>query len=591
MKNQKLKIINILTAIVLLLSTLITTVYAVDQNLQLNRTTGSIKITKYETGKKDEDGNNLPLAGVKFEIYRIGEDSEEKTIPSKYTTEGYDPEAVGDTEYYKNEATTGADGIITFTDLELGRYLIVEAEAPANVVSKIAPFIVDVPMTSADGTKLNYDIEVAPKNNTVYGGYVLHKEDGKGNALGGVSFILQKYNETTKIWDNYKTGLVTAKEGDKSEEDGITELEAGTITLTGLPAGEYRFIETETIEGYILDNQTTYNFTVSLEQDGTTKVEPQTETVQNEKPEVTKEITSTVIEGSVNVGDTVTFKVTADVPGTIDRLETYQIEETIPEGLTYDPTSIVINKVDEKGTKTGISNEKYTAEYNETTGKITITFTDNSILSGSEKIEITYDTTMNEKADATTIGNPNPTVLTYSDKVKQDYTNTDNEKTTSTDDATATVKTGGFWAEKRALTTDGELLAGAKFKIATSEANAKNGEYIGNIELTSGADGRIEYKGLAYGEYWLVEIETPTYTEGEGDGAITKHYNLLKKPVKVTVGENTWESTTPSAIVVNKKGFELPDTGGIGTIAITMVGISLIAIGIVVYRKGKKQEN
>ena len=594
MRKQKLKIINTLLAIIMILSTLITTVQAADTNLNLDKTTGSLTITKYETGKKDGDGEYLPLKDVKFEIYRIDDDSEDTTIPSKYTDETYDPDVEGDTTYYKADATTGDDGIVKFENLELGRYLVVEAEAPENVVSKIASFIVDIPMTSADGTGLIYDVEVSPKNNTVYGGFVLHKEDGNGNALGGVTFLLQKYNETTSAWEDYKTGLITAQEGALAE-DGITELEEGTITLTGLPAGQFRFIETATIADYILDNATPYTFTVSLEADGTTKVDPETITVQNDKPEVTKEITSTLTSGSVNIGDTVSFKITSEVPSTIARLSAYTVEETIAEGLTYDESSLVINKVDGEGNAVALAAEDYTATYDETTRKLTITFT-NANLEGSEKLEITYDTEMNENADATTTGNTNSTKLTYSNIVNKDYNDADNTLATSEYSTSSTVKTGGFWAEKRALTTTGTLLQGAKFKIATSEANAKSGEYLDqpnsteDIILTSDADGKIEYKGLAYGTYWLVEVEAPTYTEGEGENQQTKHYNLLRKPVEILVGENTYTSATTGAVIVNKKGFELPDTGGMGTIAITVVGITLIILGVSVYKKGNKEE-
>lgn len=64
---------------------------------------------------------------------------------------------------------TDSDGIAAFTDLELGRYLVVETKAPSSVVTKSEPFFVDVPMT--DTTNNNswlYDIHAFPKNVVKY---------------------------------------------------------------------------------------------------------------------------------------------------------------------------------------------------------------------------------------------------------------------------------------------------------------------------------------------------------------------------------------------------------------------------------------
>lgn len=557
------KVISLLLIMILTVSVLITNVQAVDTNLNLNKTTGSLKITKYETGKKDEEGNYVPLEGVTFEIYKIEDDSESTEIP----------EESGIT---KMQATTGKDGVVTFTNLELGRYLVVEAEAPENVVSKIANFIVDIPMTSANGTSLIYNVEVSPKNNTVYGGFVLHKEDGKGNALQGAKFQLQKYNEKTRIWEDYKEELTTSEEG--------------TITLVGLPSAKYRFVETSTVENYILDNFTPYEFEVSLAEDGTTKVEPETITVQNEKPSIAKEITSALVSGSAKIGNDVDFKITTDVPKTISRLKTYMVEDILSEGLTYKQASLAIKGINKELEETTLQEADYTASYDGEQRKVTITF-NNENLANYEKLEITYKATLNNQADATSVGNKNTANLTYSTIVNVKYDETENEdKTTTTTDETI-VKTGGFWIEKRANNQTGELLRGAKFKIATSEEDAKNGRYLSNpdgtdLTLTTDENGKVSYKGLTYGTYWLVEIEAPTYEEN----GQTKYYNLLRKPVEITVSENTYTSTTPTKIIVNKKGFVLPNTGGIGSISIPILGIVVIVAGIVVYKKGKKDE-
>lgn len=562
MRKRTIKIISTILIMMLILGTTLTTVKAVDTNLDLERTTGSLKITKIQV----ENNEQRPLAGVTFDIYKVGDDEESTAIP----TDG----AILAT---KQSLTTGADGVVTFADLALGRYLVVESNAPANVVSKIANFLVDIPMTEPDGQTLNYDVEVSPKNNTVYGGFTLHKQDTKGNPMEGVAFELQKLTDGT--WSKYNTeNLVTAADG--------------TITVTGLPAAQYRFVELSTLTGYILDNKTTYNFEVSLDVDGTTKVEPATITVINEKPELTKEITTTLTDGSAKIGDIIDYKLTLDVPSTISRLNTYKIEDTFGVGLTFNSASLVVKGIAGDLTETTLSaGTDYTANYDDAKRTETITFT-NANLANYKKLEVTYNATVNRNADATNVGNGNNAKLTYSTIVDKDYNDNTNTETTDEDIDSKVVYTGGFWIEKRALNNAGELLQGAVFKIASSEANAKAGNYLTDengdvITLTTDASGKVSYKGLTYGKYYLVEVEAPTYVEGEGADQKTKHYNLLRKPVEIEVTADTYAAGTPTAIVVNKKGFELPATGGMGTIVVTVIGVAVVVAGVVMVKKGK----
>lgn len=95
-------------------------------------------------------------------------------------------------------------------------------------------------------------------------------------------------------------------------------------------------------------------------------------------------------------------------------------------------------------------------------------------------------------------------------------------------------------------------------------------------------------KGLAYNDdetardYWLVETQAPTFEEnGE-----TKAYTLLSRPVKVSVSGT---SHTVDVEVVNKKPINLPLTGGMGTIILTVLGIAFIVIAKSI-KKEKVQE-
>lgn len=58
------------------------------------------------------------------------------------------------------------NGLANADNLELGLYFFVETKVPANVNTTIDPFFVSVPMTNDDGEQWFYDVYVYPKNQT-----------------------------------------------------------------------------------------------------------------------------------------------------------------------------------------------------------------------------------------------------------------------------------------------------------------------------------------------------------------------------------------------------------------------------------------
>ncbi len=61
---------------------------------------------------------------------------------------------------------TDAQGIAKVSGLDLGLYLVVETQVPANVQYTTDPFFVTIPMTTDDGDSWFYDLHVYPKNQT-----------------------------------------------------------------------------------------------------------------------------------------------------------------------------------------------------------------------------------------------------------------------------------------------------------------------------------------------------------------------------------------------------------------------------------------
>ncbi|NQO43225.1 isopeptide-forming domain-containing fimbrial protein [Streptococcus suis] len=100
--------------------------------------------------------------------------------------------------------------------------------------------------------------------------------------------------------------------------------------------------------------------------------------------------------------------------------------------------------------------------------------------------------------------------------------------------------------------------------------------------FVSSADGKFEVKGLAAGTYNLVETKAP-------DG-----YALLTTPIEFVVGANSWTTATDTPIeghqrVENKK-VTIPQTGGIGTVVFTVVGLSAMVFAFIALKKRQSEE-
>src|SRR5699024_7815068 len=108
-------------------------------------------------------------------------------------------------------------------------------------------------------------------------------------------------------------------------------------------------------------------------------------------------------------------------------------------------------------------------------------------------------------------------------------------------------------------------LSDAKFTLQKKSGNAW--DTFGGDQI-SDVDGLLSWGELSKGEYRIIELEAP-----EG-------YLLLANPIEfeITSDRLTHEQ---SYKVENKPREELPQTGGIGTIAFTLTGILLMAVAVV----------
>ena len=473
---------------------------------------------------------------------------------------------------------------------------------------------------------------------TTYGGVTLEKQGKTGNStdtnpLSGVEFILQKKNGTG--WTN-----VTKNESDNSDLSLVTNAE-GKITVNGLSQGTYRFIETDrgNNDGYIMDGAKTYEFTVTSEgkityggkTDNNIKV-----SVTNEKPDMTKQVQDRTSgdwkqETDYNVGDMVPYQITVDVPSNITKLKEFTLTDT-PTNLKDDITKVVV-KCGESTLTEGTESE-YTIARDESENGFKITFDTSKMAAyAGKQLVITYKAELLDTAVTTTGGNTNSAKLEYSNKILPDTDDGSNPNKPGQPEKdsiknTTTVYTFGLQVVKKAENENGKALEGVQFDLykevpagTTGAASAeevtaagldstKTWLKINKDPLTTNKKGIVSQSGLANGTYYLVEIKTH-------DG-----YNLLKAPVEVKLNIE-YETTTKNEYykdengvktlvkhevtkttfdnddtktegihtetIINKKGFTLPTTGGMGTIAITALGVALAFAGVLIIGASRKK--
>ena len=305
--------------------------------------------------------------------------------------------------------------------------------------------------------------------------------------------------------------------------------------------------------------------------------------------------------GTVNVGDTVNYTITAVVPPAAAGYDTYKytITDAASKGLNVAKDNANFVVVVKKGSTDGT--DKTLAE---TSGDYTLT------QQGSAS---------DENGTVTTIAFPNvkdyagKTIqVTYKGVVTSDAVDQVTNKATvknnndQTGEGTPVVKKlGKFDFTKIGIDNDANGLAGAEFKVSADGGKTfikfsqdANGVYYpdanGNETLTSadgkGAQktlGKVAVRGLAEGVYTAQETKAPTgYAEN------------FKVTFTVTIGTNGGEGTlavdtlhqvnTTNKTVLNVKSItQLPLTGAAGTMLFTVVAVLLAGVAATVFAKSR----
>lgn len=389
-----------------------------------------------------------------------------------------------------------------------------------------------------------------------------------------------------QAYDHIKNNVKTTDFQNKVKEYVTTKPLTAVETLTGTDAKTYT---TKNLEaGYYVIIPGSEEFTPMFT---TVAKANQNIYLKGKTPDVDKKVENQDWT-SAQVGDTIRFKVESMVPNmTGFDTYTFKLTDKMSNGLTV--TEDTLNENVTIGNKTLTKDTEYTVTVNGHDITIEIKNFIGYKDQANEAIVFEYDAVLNE--NAVTAGKETNTANVQ-------YGNNPDNLASGTPD-TVIVRTHKLTITK----TDGntqEKLAGAEFKLYKGNntdgapiqfVDLRNGEYrvatdadnqltkTSTSTLVSPTNGIITVKGLDDGKYTLVETKAP-------DG-----YNKLDNPTTITIEASSDNNGTDVTVtgndvtVNNNKGSLLPETGGMGTVLFTVVGVGGILAVLYSFMKSNKK--
>lgn len=388
-----------------------------------------------------------------------------------------------------------------------------------------------------------------------------------------------KVNKTTTVSSNATAGKYTA-------------------TFTGLDYGYY----VVAVQGAtVADTNSQYAALVPVH---STSVDA---SIKGALPTVVKKVNGESAT-SAKIGDPLTFTLTSTIPDmSAYSTYTFNFKDTLSKGLTFNQVDSV--KV---GDTTLVKDTDYTVTTSTVSDSTLLTvtmlnFKAKQQTNAGKTITVTYTATLNKDAVVGGHGNTNSATIQYSN-------NPSTGGTGESEPSKVRVFTYGFTVDK--YTGDkyddaATRLAGAEFTLtpkndstpisfvrvnagsATENAVyrvAEAGE-TGTTTITTPENGKVEFQGLKNGEYTLTETKAPAgYNKlasaiGVKVNGMNNGTDTTNATVTITYNNNNgsvYDQTASNGVIPvrNKSGVVLPGTGGMGTIAFTVIGVLVIALGV-----------
>lgn len=450
------------------------------------------------------------------------------------------------------------DGLAHADNLELGLYFFVETKVPANVNTTIDPFFVSVPMTNDEGEQWFYDVYVYPKNQTN-----IPDLDKK-----------VRQHDDAELYDEpeYKDSA-TGSEGDVMDYIFVSHLPKITSEATYLT--QYTFVDQ-------LDKGLSYNRDAAIY-------------FYDNRDDAMANNTENAI---------VTWK-----HGATQFSENYASQSAEYNQLTISPTLGGLNEINPELSDCYLV-VAYTATVNSDATPI---LGDHG---NTNNVELTWKRTSMDYVDTL---EDRARVYTYALDLTKQFTESDQEFDFTKVQFVLQNKTDGHYITAK------QASAG-RYYVTDATKGATEGE--GTVFVPD-TNGKLIIEGLEANTYVLTEIHT-------SDG-----YSLLKEPItfdiqqtedtfipsrttlydtsdieanpnknvieqngaraSATVDGNDVAMTVQSVkniqstnayvpvTVINTPSFELPMTGGTGTLIVTLAGAAVVVAGVVVLtRKSNK---
>lgn len=450
------------------------------------------------------------------------------------------------------------------------------------------------------------------------------------------------WTKVTKVGEESNLTLTTGADGKLT----LANLPAGKNGT------QYQLVELSAPAGYIVNQTPLYfkvnrDFTLSWNSNAGEKRDcnnknsgataqvndPKTElsiTLGNEQPSLIKHVKQNgrdtwKTDEQYRLDDEILYRLIVYVPSNVAELGTFEIKDVPQAGITDSESSsdYTVNYGDAANAcNASLTADNYTLTKIEASGnngqgfKLELTPDGKAAVAG-KYIQIVYAAHMNANAVIAGSGNGNTASLIYSKYIGNPD---DLSNYTISDEARVYTYQYQITKYKGSVASGNRLGPGVEFQLLDSNKDPMkvvrlaDGEYRLAIntdadndtldKMLTGSNSTILIQGLENDTYYLKETKT---LEG---------YNLLSEPFEITLnvtettdwtkggtfkgsekavktyGDTTYDldEALGTSNIINKRGFVLPQTGGMGYLLFCAVGVALIAGGAALIFGGRKKK-